>query len=288
MVTLNKGNWLAQHERREHSQDGEDGILEKIFEILKIGKGWCVDVGAGDGKKSSNTYNLIQRHGWSGILIEGDPKRFSNLIKTHAALPEVHCVKQWVGFSSSDSLDTLLKEHPLPSDFDLISLDVDGPDIHLWEALQHYKPKVVIIEYNPTIPNEINFKQPRQLDLHQGNSLLALTLLGKEKGYQLIAITEANAIFTLDGLYPLFAIEDNGLDLMRPKASVDSELFQLYDGTLAFHDGQKLVWSGKPNQKDQLQIYPSFISVYNAASRLNKTLRKLLKAIYNRIFGRKP
>ena len=51
----------------------------------------------------------------------------------------------------------------LSPDFEFLSIDVDGADYWLWESLRdtHWKPRVVVIEFNPTIPNHIDFVQPR-------------------------------------------------------------------------------------------------------------------------------
>lgn len=277
-----QGNWLAKFQRNDQSQNGEDGILEKIFEILNISKGWCVELGAWDGKKYSNTYHLIQNHGWSGVLIEGDPHRFSDLKRTYASNSSVHCVQQFVNFDSMTCLEAILKKTPLPKTFDLLSIDIDGNDLHLWESVSHYQPKVVVIEYNPTIPNHVAFRQPRDMKIHQGNSLLALIQLGKEKEYQLIGTTETNAIFVQAPFYPLFGIQDNHIDLMRSKSPSETTLFQLYDGTLVLHGNQKLLWSGVPIKEKKLQVFPSFLRFFSTTNVFKKTLRQLWRLLYTR------
>jgi len=72
-------NWLLQHRHSVTSQLGEDGILQKIFEILPDTDQWCVEFGAGDGMTLSNTYNLINNLGWSSVQIEANPRSYQIL-----------------------------------------------------------------------------------------------------------------------------------------------------------------------------------------------------------------
>jgi hypothetical protein len=63
----------------------------------------------------------------------------------------------------------------------LLTIDIDGNDYHIWDSMQKYQPKVVIIEYNPTIPNDIKFIQEANFDVNQGSSLRAKIELGGKK-----------------------------------------------------------------------------------------------------------
>jgi len=79
--------------------------------------------------------------------------------------------------------------------------------------------------------------------VYQGSSLLALVELGKQKGYELVATTTFNAFFIRQDLYPLFGIPDNSLSLMRDDyASMQTDFFQLFDGTLMITGCKKLLW----------------------------------------------
>src|SRR5690242_19239935 len=74
------------------SQSGEDGIIRKVFEIIGTSSRWCVEFGAWDGRKFSNTYNLIQNEQWSGVLIEGAQAKFQKLKRTYANNPLAVCI----------------------------------------------------------------------------------------------------------------------------------------------------------------------------------------------------
>lgn len=166
--------WLNEFQNNVTSQNGEDGIIAKIFEIIPDKNKWCVEFGAWDGKLYSNTYNLINQQSYSAVLIEANPGKFQALIKTYQENKKVIPINAFVGFESKNNLDTHLEPTTIPLDFDLLSIDIDGNDFHVWKASQHYMPKVVVIEYNPTIPNKVEFVQKPDIQLNQGSSLYLL------------------------------------------------------------------------------------------------------------------
>src|SRR4030095_5357198 len=138
----------------------------------------------------SNTHHLIANEGWSAVMIEADPRKSIALRQTYAGNPRVTCLTRLVGVAGTGGLDNTLAGTAIPKDFDLLSIDIDGNDYHVWAAVREFSPKVVIIEFNPTIPNHIDFVQPARLELNQGNSLLSLTRLAQDKGYELVAVTD--------------------------------------------------------------------------------------------------
>src|SRR5262249_41209691 len=144
-------NWLLQWRGNVTSQIGQDGILQRIFSIIGEGTKFCVEFGAWDGKFLSNTWNLIVNRNWSGVLIEGDPQKFEALETTHPA-GRVKTLNRVVGWEGSDALDKILDESDAPQNPDLVSIDVDGNDWHIWKSLVDHRPRVVLIEFNPTIP----------------------------------------------------------------------------------------------------------------------------------------
>lgn len=116
------------------------------------------------------------------MLIEGDTTKYQQLLKNYEKYTGVLKTNTFVGFGEKDGLDSLLRPLEIPISFDLLSIDVDGNDYHIWEAVRQYRPKVVVIEYNPTIVDSIEFVQPRNRRLNQGASLLSIDKLAKQKG----------------------------------------------------------------------------------------------------------
>ncbi len=259
-----------------YSQFGEDGIINRIFEIIPTEKkSWCVEFGAWDGIHLSNTHNLIKHNGWNGILIEGKKSRFKKLIKNYLNNSNVILLNKYVSFEGENSLDTILNATEIPVDFDLLSIDVDGNDYHIWNSLSRYRPKVVIIEFNPTIPRDIHFVQARDQSVNHGNSILSIVTLAKSKGYEMIAATKCNAFFVEKAFYPLFDIENNDIDAMWKGFKVP-RIFQLYDGTIVLSDEFKLAWSGNTVKKNKLQIIPAYLRFYDSKTTFRFKFRKLL------------
>jgi hypothetical protein len=209
-------------------------------------------------------WHLIKERGWNSVLIEADQTYFEKLQKEYASLDRAHCVNAFVSFEGKNSLDTIFARTPLPHDFDLFSLDIDGNEYHLWDSLVDYRPRVMVVEFNPSIPNDVVFIQPRDMKIFQGSSLRALVELGKRKGYELVAANEANAFFVLKELFPKFGIVDNSIDELHTDHQYETKLFQLYDGTLRISGYNRLFWHNLPLDVEKLQVLPRWKRVYPA------------------------
>ncbi len=251
--------WLLDYAANVHSQAGEDGILGKVLEVIGAPTRWCVEFGAWDGKYLSNTYNLIANHGFSAVMIEGSKKRYGDLVASFATNPRVISLNAFVGFTASDGLDTLLAKTPIPLDFDVLSIDIDGNDYHVWNAVTRYRPRVVVIEYNPTVPNAIEFVQPADMKINQGSSLAALAKLGKTKGYELVCVTDHNCIFVLSELFAAFDIKDNSFAALRPNENMVTYVFNGFDGTVFVRGSGKLGWHNTPYRESKMQHLPKFM-----------------------------
>jgi hypothetical protein len=260
--TIKTDHWLNGFAANVNSQAGEDGIIEKVLEALTDNNHWCVEFGAWDGIYLSNTYNLIANKGYAAVLIEGDRKRFRQLQKNFRGNDRVKLINAFVGFEEDNVLDSLLQSTDIPVNFDLLSIDIDGNDYHVWSAVKHYKPKVVVIEYNPTIPNPIEFVQARDMRINQGSSILSLYKLAKQKGYELVAATRLNAIFVDSKYFALFGIKDNSVDAIRTEQPEVTYIFNGYDGTVFIRGYGRLVWHSIPYKEARLQQVPRWLRQY--------------------------
>jgi len=254
--------WFEAYARNATSQGGEDGILERIFELVPGTDRWCCEFGAWDGRKYSNTYQLIAHNGWLGVLIEADPVKYEHLMRTYAGNGRATLLNRFVEYGGKGLLDNLLAGTPIPVDFDLLSIDIDGNDYHVWASVNRYRPKVVIIEYNQSIPNHVEFVQEANPETCHGSSLLSLTKLAAGKGYQLVAVTDTNAIYVRDEYFRLFGITDNGLEAMRPVAPYVTEIFQLYDGTVVLSGYRRMIWHAVPMPAARFQVVPRYLRTF--------------------------
>ena len=240
------------------AQEGEDGILSQALSLLPDRNQWCIEFGAWDGKHLSNTYDLVDRQGYRAVLIEADPVKYRELCSTYPHKDRAILIDRYVGWGSDDNLNRLLEPHPAPRDPDLLSIDVDGNDFHIWRALKGgLKPKLVVIEYNPTTANGVVFAQPAAPEYNQGSSSAALVRLGKELGYELIATTSLNLVFVDRSYFDLFGIEDNSLDALRDDHP--TYLFVGYDGTVFLQGEASLLWHGVRISSEDVQILPPFL-----------------------------
>lgn len=188
-----------------YSQWGEDGIIEKIFNIIGTTSKIAVEFGAHDGFYCSNTALLWSTQDWNGILIEGDPNKVQRL--RHNVAP-YNClvIQEYVGIDNKNNLDALLKKHNVPINIDLISIDIDSNDYYVFESIQ-LRPRVFIVEHNPTLPATLDLYQPYDSTFSNhgyGCSVAALDRIAKTKGYSLICITDTNVFFVQNELFPLF------------------------------------------------------------------------------------
>lgn len=223
------------------AQQGEDLMIDSIIKKLPLSENyWCVEFGAWDGKHLSNTYYFIAEKNWHSVLIEGEKNRFLDLKHMHGNNPRCHLLNAYVDFKGKNTLDNLLATTPIPNDFDVLSIDIDGNDYHVWESVVGYHPKLVVIEFNQSIPNDIKFIQSPDLGVNQGNSLLALYELAERKGYSLCATTLCNAFFIRTDLLSYLSVSPEAI-LHNYKVQAP-RLFQLYDGTLVLSNPIDLIW----------------------------------------------
>ena len=167
---------LLKYASWKYSQCGEDGILSRIFEILPQithRQNWCVEFGAWDGKHLSNTAYMIEKNGFNAVLIEPDINRFKELKCNFSDTSKFHCINSFVETNGDKSLDNILGNLNIPHDFELLSIDIDGNDFHIWKTVTKHLPKLVAIEYNPTIPDNVEFVQANDF---QSNKVQALSL----------------------------------------------------------------------------------------------------------------
>lgn len=182
------------------SQYGEDGILAKIFELIGTTSRVCIEFGAWEGFRLSNTANLWTK-GWKGVLIEGERDRCGQLrenVKKYNCL----CVNAFVTRAGENSLEAILHRNKVAGEIDLLSIDIDGDDYYILKSLEHIRPRVIVCEYNPTIPPEIDLYA--DCGSYFGASLTAIARVAESKGYSLIAITDTNGIFVLKSLTSAF------------------------------------------------------------------------------------
>jgi len=258
---------LIQYKKNNYSQCGEDGLIEKLLELLGDDdlNNFFVEFGAHDGKTNSNCFNLLENHEYKGLMIEPDQKRFKKLKLVQKKFnKELLVDDSFISISGKNSLDNILSNYNVNRTFDLLSIDVDGIDYHIWNSLTYFKPKIVIIEYNPTFPNEFHYVTPKSLTIRHGSSASALISLGNEKGYTPVAMTDTNLFFLENSLFGSLSLKR--LDLKTDRDDQASKIFVSvgYNGELIY--SQKiinLVWHDYLQLKSSnLQLLPKSLQKF--------------------------
>ncbi len=211
MSSLGRKLKLTEFSENIYSQHGEDGIIGKIFELIGETSRVCIEFGAWDGFHLSNTANLWT-HGWKGILIEGVESRYQELRKNIQNY-DCLCINEFVAPSGRNSLEAILDRNGVSHDIDLLSVDIDGDDYYILEGLERLRPRVIICEYNPTIPAEVDLYA--EYGNYFGASVSALVRIAKEKGYALVGITETNCVFVQNTLAAAFSEFETSIEVIK-------------------------------------------------------------------------
>jgi hypothetical protein len=189
---------ISQAGFRCYSQFEEDGILLYILSIIGMKTKKAVEISIGSGDECMAA-NLILNHGYQGFLFDGDDQsikqaeKFFRLKKDCLLTPPI-IRRAWV---TKNNINELLREIGAQGEVDVLSLDIDGNDYYIWEAITEINPRLCIFETHNvvpddlaiTIPYEDNFdcwsKEGADQDF-RGASLLAMKKLSTQKGYRLI------------------------------------------------------------------------------------------------------
>lgn len=173
-----------QYKKNINSQNGEDGIIEYIFNKIGIKNGNFIEFGAWDGKHLSNCLKLFQE-GWTGIYIEADHNKFQVLTKSFGKCERITLVNKLVSYKDDDNLDTIIDDCGHKNKiFDFVSIDVDGLDYEIFSAMKRYLPKVICIEVNAGHSPEYEDKIPEFISKNNiGQSLPVVCKEADNKGY---------------------------------------------------------------------------------------------------------
>jgi hypothetical protein len=223
---------LNRAECRVYSQNGEDGILLYLFSRIGVTDRRFVEFGIGDGREC-NTTNLAVTFGWRGLLMEADEARVRSARTFYATRPTLResGVRVEHARVEPDTVDELLLGFGVDGDLDLLSIDIDGNDYWVWEAVHAISPRVVVIEYNAsfgssrsvTVPYRRSFNRYKEhvSGFYHGASLVALTRLAQRKGYVLAGCDSR-------GTNAFFVREDAASGRIEP-VGVDVAFFPLYE-----------------------------------------------------------
>lgn len=199
------------HEFRAFSQWGEDGILQFLLRHVRVPREIFVEFGV-ETYVEANTRFLLTNNHWSGLVMDGSADNVRRIKKS--ALYWQHNLKAVEAFITRENINALLIENGITDEIGLLSIDIDGNDYWIWEAITAVRPAILVMEYNSrfgkteavTVPYDPQFTRAKAhySMIYYGASLKALTQLSKKKGYALVASNSVgnNAFFVRDDLRP--------------------------------------------------------------------------------------
>ncbi len=192
---------LLRYGAKAYSQNDEDGILAEIFRRIGATGKTFVEIGTGGGLENNTLALLVQ--GWSGLWVESDNTKAARARTNLAAYVASDQLRIENIFVTRENVDALLHKSAPSAEPDLLSIDVDGNDYHLWQAVQSISPRVVVMEYNaswfPPMSLAVAYQERFEwkANTYFGASLKALEVLAERKGYHLVGCCFAgvNAFF---------------------------------------------------------------------------------------------
>jgi hypothetical protein len=198
---------LAKAEFKVFSQWGEDGIIDWLIERAVVPSHLHTFVEFGvESYAEANTRFLLHNRNWRGLVIDGSISLIEEL-KRDQQLFWGYDLTAKSAFITRENIDELLVEAGFSGEIGLLSIDLDGNDYWVWEAISTVRPVICVCEYNAvfgdiwpiSIPYEPNFvrTRPEFRNLYFGASIAALRLLAARRGYSFLGTNSAgvNAFF---------------------------------------------------------------------------------------------
>jgi len=237
---LSSGN-LLNNEFRVFSQWGEDGIIQKLIHHIDVGKKIFIEFGV-ENYRESNTRFLLTNNNWSGLVIDGSQSNIDYIKRDNIYWQ--YNLKAECAFITKENINQIFEKNGIKGDIGILSIDIDGNDYWVWEAITTVSPAVVVIEYNAkfgsdlavTVPYEKDFVRSKKHHsmIYYGASLKALHILGRKKGYALVGCNSngVNAFFVRNDLMvneiKEVTVEDGYFsNLFRESRDIDGKLIYL-------------------------------------------------------------
>jgi len=200
---------LQDYEFKVFSQWGEDGILQHLTKTLAIKNKTFIEFGV-ETFFEANCRFLMMKDNWSGFVIDGSYKNIKRLKNSHFYWKyDINAID---AFITRENINELLLMSAFDEDVGILSIDIDGNDYHVLEAISTFRPRILICEYNAvfggarkiSVPYDPAFRRRDKhfSNLYWGASLSAITHLAEQKGYSLVGTNSAgcNAFYVRNDL----------------------------------------------------------------------------------------
>jgi hypothetical protein len=228
-------------EFRVFSQWGEDGIIQFLLQHVLIERPLFIEFGV-ENYTESNTRFLLTNNQWSGIVIDGSDENIEYIKRDQ--IYWATNLKAVSAFITKDNINDLIEKNGISGDIGILSIDIDGNDYWVWEAIDCVSPRIIICEYNSHFGPEAEVTTPYDPEfvrdlahfskIYYGASISALTSLAESKGYSLVASNSVgnNIFFVRNDLI-------GELHVLSPAQAYCRSQFREYfdkNGSLTFDD----------------------------------------------------
>ncbi|TDU24137.1 hypothetical protein DFR24_4400 [Panacagrimonas perspica] len=195
---------LSDVEFKVFSQWGEDGILQFLIRELCIENRTFIEFGVEDFFESNSRF-LLMKDLWKGYVIDGSQRNVERLRRSYFYWK--YPLKSRAAFITRENVADLLDESGFDKRVGVMSVDVDGVDYYLLEALAEWRAEVIVVEYNSifgarhavSVPYSPGFSRSsaHHSNLYWGASLTAFDYLLSGRGYSLVGVNSvgSNAFF---------------------------------------------------------------------------------------------
>ena len=238
---------IRSYEFKIFSQWGEDGIIQRLTKVVDVKNKTFIEFGVEDFSESNCRF-LMTKDNWKGFVIDGSAKNISRL--RNSQFYWKHQLDSESAFITRENINELLERSGFDYDLGILSIDIDGMDYFVFEAISHYKPRILICEFNPvfggirkiTVPYKHDFNRTRahHSNLYWGASLSAITNLAKNRGYTLVGTNSAgqNAFFVRQDL-----VNENLISMTAEEAYAPSNFRESRDkrGSLNFLSAEERI-----------------------------------------------
>jgi hypothetical protein len=200
---------LAEAEFRVFSQWGEDGIIDWLAEHVACPNHSFIEFGVENFREANCRFLLMNRN-WKGLVMDGGAANMEAVREEE--LYWRHDLEAKAAFITAENIDRLISESGFCGPLGLLSIDIDGNDYWVWEAISCVEPAIVVCEVNPvfgdmraiSVPYDPDFRRfdSHWSGLHFGASIAALKHLAQRKGYRFAGTTSTgiNAFFVREAL----------------------------------------------------------------------------------------
>ncbi|MEM9275712.1 MAG: hypothetical protein AAGA80_22545 [Cyanobacteria bacterium P01_F01_bin.143] len=129
-----------------YSQSDEDGIIREIFNRIGTTNKIFIEFGIGNGLENNSLALLFED--WQGLWIDAFTKNIKKIRENYAQIIENKQLQMVESFITKDNINDLISDKIKSDEVDLLSVDIDGNDYHVLNAITCVSPRVVVIEYN--------------------------------------------------------------------------------------------------------------------------------------------